>query len=177
MKTSPYIEIPDYPKMFNVGTVLSRMIDGLGFRYHWATEGLSTENLEFKPEQSCRNTMETLNHIQNVLVMVNNIFSDTRFIMPEVDYALDFEELREKSLALISEISNNLKSKTDDDLQSMQIKFNVGGQDLDFPFWHVVNGPISDAIYHTGQIVALRRASENPIDTHVNPFMGKRMAA
>ena len=41
------------------------------------------------------------------------------------------------------------------------------------PFWHVLNGPIADAIYHTGQIVSFRRTSGNPINPKVNVLMGK----
>ncbi len=29
----PYYEIPDYPEDYNQGTVIARMLDGLGFRY------------------------------------------------------------------------------------------------------------------------------------------------
>ena len=36
----PYKEIPSYPANYTQGTVISRMIDGLGYRYYWATENL-----------------------------------------------------------------------------------------------------------------------------------------
>ena len=38
--TLPYYQIPDYPSSYNAATVAARTIDGLGFRYYWATEGL-----------------------------------------------------------------------------------------------------------------------------------------
>ena len=44
----PYYEIPDYPSAYNASTVVARMIDGLGFRYYWATEGLREEDLNYK---------------------------------------------------------------------------------------------------------------------------------
>jgi len=34
----PYKEIPGYPSKYTEGTVISRMIDGLGYRYYWATK-------------------------------------------------------------------------------------------------------------------------------------------
>ena len=48
-ENSPYYEIPDYPEKYNQGTVVARMIDGLGFRYYWATEGLRAEDLNLNP--------------------------------------------------------------------------------------------------------------------------------
>ena len=41
------------------------------------------------------------------------------------------------------------------------------------PFWYVLNGPLADAIYHTGQIVSFRRTSGNPMNPNVNVLMGK----
>jgi hypothetical protein len=50
MKTElPYYEIPDYPESYTAGAVAARMLDGLGFRYYWATEGLRDEDLVFRP--------------------------------------------------------------------------------------------------------------------------------
>ena len=46
---------------------------------------------------------------------------------------------------------------------------------MTFPFWNMINGPISDAIWHSGQVVANRRASGNPINPKVNVFIGKTM--
>jgi len=41
----PYHTIPEAPENYTAGTMVSRMIDGLGFRYYWATEGLTPDNL------------------------------------------------------------------------------------------------------------------------------------
>ena len=41
------------------------------------------------------------------------------------------------------------------------------------PFWNIINGPISDALWHCGQVVMLRRASGNPFNSKVNVFSGK----
>jgi len=43
-----------------------------------------------------------------------------------------------------------------------------------FPFWNVINGPISDAIWHTGQVVSFRRTSGNPFPKGVNVLTGKK---
>ncbi len=68
----PYYQIPDYPDSYTAGTVVARMIDGLGFRYYWATEGLRTEDLAYKPSESNRTIDETLDHLYNLSRVVYN---------------------------------------------------------------------------------------------------------
>ena len=58
----PYYQIPDYPEAYNAATVAARMIDGLGFRYYWATESLREEDLSFQPNEDARTVLETLDH-------------------------------------------------------------------------------------------------------------------
>lgn len=41
------------------------------------------------------------------------------------------------------------------------------------PFYNLINGPIADAIWHTGQLASFRRSSGNPINSKVNHFTGK----
>ena len=57
----------------------------------------------------------------------------------------------------------------------MPIRFKMGDDDLDFPFWNAINGPVADALSHVGQVVSYRRAAGNPIDPQVNVFLGKKM--
>src|SRR4030095_3596210 len=48
-QTKPYYyTIPDTPKSFTANNVAARMVDGLGFRYFWATEGLTDKDLAYK---------------------------------------------------------------------------------------------------------------------------------
>ena len=46
-KTLPYYEIPAYPETFTSGGIAARVVDGLGFRFYWATEGLRESDLLF----------------------------------------------------------------------------------------------------------------------------------
>jgi hypothetical protein len=39
------------------------------------------------------------------------------------------------------------------------------------PFWHIINGPISDALSHVGQINSFRRLAGNPTPK-ANVFTG-----
>ena len=65
-----------------------------------------------------------------------------------------------------------LQEKTDQELQTLKIIFDRGGEHSEFPAWNLINGPISDALYHTGQVVSFRRTSGNPIAKGVNVFLG-----
>ena len=41
----------------------------------------------------------------------------------------------------------------------------------DRPFWHIINGPLSDALTHVGQINSFRRLAGNPV-SGANVFTG-----
>lgn len=157
----PYYEIPQYPETYTSGTVLARMMDGLGFRYYWSTEGLRPEDLNYKPSESGRTSAETIDHIYGLSnFIINNISSEKS---SDKDEKLTFEEKRKRTLLNIQEASDIFK--TTDDISSF---------DNDrFPFWNIINGPIADALWHCGQVVMLRRASGNPFNSEVSVFRGK----
>ena len=48
------------------------MVDGLGFRYYWATEGLRDEDLAYKPSEEARTTSETIDHIYGLTKVIVN---------------------------------------------------------------------------------------------------------
>ena len=56
----------------------------------------------------------------------------------------------------------------------MQVIFDRQGKESRFPIWNLINGPIEDLVYHTGQIVSFRRTTGNPIPKGVNVFMGTK---
>ncbi len=60
-ETLPYATIPEAPETYTPGAVVSRLIDGLGFRYYWATEGLTEDNLAYKPSEEGRTIGQTMN--------------------------------------------------------------------------------------------------------------------
>ncbi|MFT7499284.1 MAG: hypothetical protein ACI8QP_001887, partial [Porticoccaceae bacterium] len=43
----------------------------------------------------------------------------------------------------------------------------------EYPFWDLINGPIEDAVWHSGQLVSFRRSSGNPMNPKVNFLTGK----
>ncbi|WP_421894197.1 hypothetical protein [Marinoscillum sp.] len=165
-----YANIPDYPAEFTAETVAARMVDGLGFRYYWATDGLRAEDLSFRPNEEARSTRETLEHIFGLtLILVNS----TRMIAhsPEDVTTLSFEELRTRTLENIAEASQNLKGEKAN-LEDFPAIFQRGEEQTIFPFWNQINGPIADALWHVGQVVSFRRTSGNPLNPNVRVFTG-----
>jgi hypothetical protein len=177
MKEQLYAEIPECPQVYTAGTVLGRMVDGLGFRYRWATDGLTERDLEHRPGESCRSIIETLSHIHNLVLMTSTGLSGERYSLPEPPETKSFDELRQATLMKIQRLSEQLKATANEKFDEMPIRFKMGDKDLDFPFWNAINGTLADALYHVGQVVSHRRAAGNPIDPRVNVFVGKKMNA
>ena len=77
--------------------------------------------------------------------------------------SLSFKAQREQTLLNLKKASDILR--VSDDLE----QFDTEG----VKFWNMINGPISDAIWHCGQLVTLRRASGNSFNSNINLFSGK----
>ncbi len=157
----PYYEIPEASKEFTAGTVASRMVDGLGFRYYWATEGLTEKDLKYKPSEEARNLFDTLDHILVLSIMTLSAVEGTEMDFPE-EGALTFAEMRKLTLKNFKKTSDILKSSDDLSKFVMKIK-RRNGKVEEYPFWNQLNGPIADAIWHVGQVVSFRRSAGNPL--------------
>ena len=172
-QTSEYFkDISKYPTEINNGNIISRMINGLGYRYYWATEKLKENDLIYKPSKDAYSTKETMVHIFTLSKTVYNTTLSKINERPDIDIPSDYESIRNQTLQLLEKASKNFSNLNSEELDQMKIKFNRGGTINSFPIWNLLNGPIADAIYHTGQIVSFRRTTGNPIDSSVNVFMG-----
>jgi hypothetical protein len=148
------------------------VIDGLGFRYYWATEGLKESDLNFRPNEKARTSLETIRHIyelSNVVARTVNKEIDTK--ADDVPSA-DFTTMRIQTLQNLKTASDILKTATDEEMENFNIGSRGGSSGAGFPFWNLLNGPIADALWHTGQVVSFRRSSGNPINPKVNVFIG-----
>ena len=166
----PYYEIPEAPESYNQGSIAARMIDGLGFRYFWATEGLREADLNFKPNNDARTSEETIDHVLDLSnVIVNSALNKTN---QKIDHTkLSFSEKRKLTLENLKTAADILREAKD--LSKFQIVFSRNDETVTYPFWNQINGPISDAIWHCGQLVLLRRSSGNPFNSKASVFSGK----
>ena len=171
--TLPYYEIPDAPEHYTPGGVVSRMIDGLGFRYYWATEGLTEENLAYRPSETNRTIGETIDHIYGLSnVILNAALKKPNERREESSNPSGFAEIRKATLTNLEKASSlMLTSESLEDHKSVFIRESGTSE---FPFWNMINGPIEDAVWHCGQVVSLRRASGNPMASGVSVFRGTK---
>ena len=166
----PFYEISNYPESYSEAEIVGRMIDGLGFRYHWATEGLTEEDLNFRLPNDSRSSIETIGHIYDLSNMILNTALNTPVEKKSIE-GIEFKEIRKKTLFNLKEASDIFKKTKNFDDYS--IVFIRNSKKVEYPFWNQLNGPIEDAVWHCAQIVAFRRASGNPISKKISVFTGK----
>lgn len=170
-KSIPYYEIPEYPEMYSAGTVASRIVDGLGFRFYWATEGLRDEDLSYRPNADARTSGETIEHIYGMSAMILNA-TLKKVNEPNQNKKLTFAEMRKQTLENLKAASEVLRKSSDQDMADYKVIFKRGETLTEYPFWNQLNGPIADCIWHVGQIVSFRRSSGNPFNEKASVFTG-----
>ena len=169
----PFSSIPITAESYSAGTSISRMIQGLGFRYYWATEGLKAQDLSYRPSSEAQNTIETIQHIFQLSKTILNAAKNNPSLRPAPEPPADLSELRKATLNDLKEAAAIFENSNETQLKHLKIIFERGGgKQSKFPVWNLINGPIADAIYHTGQVVSFRRTSGNPIAKGVNVFLG-----
>jgi len=156
---SLYHRIPPYPDRVSGATVLIRLLDGLGFRFRWSTEGLRLEDYKFRPGPDVLSIEELVNHIWGLVNWVCLSFQVEGFRKED-----DVVRVREDVLKMIDALREAVGSMSDEELG----RLTISGR----PFWHIVNGPISDSLTHVGQINSFRRLAGNPTQ-QANVFTGQ----
>ncbi|MFK7771707.1 MAG: hypothetical protein AB8F94_06195 [Saprospiraceae bacterium] len=173
-KNIPYYEIPDAPERYDAAGVAARMIDGLGFRFYWASKDLTATDLEYKASETSRTTLEILDHVHGLsTTILNGISQKPNVRGDDAKEELGYQELRKLTLENLKAASDILR-KEGAKVEAMKVVFQRGEKTSEFPFWNLVNGPIEDAIWHAGQLVYNRRASGNPLAPGVSVFSGKK---
>ena len=104
-------------------------------------------------------------------IIINSGIKDIEVKRSESYPELSFEKLRENTLKLTKESIDIVSKYEEDDFQNSKIRFGKN----EFDFYNLFHGPISDSLYHIGQIVSYRRSSGNPLPRGVNHFLGKKM--
>ena len=166
----PFYEIPDYPESYSEAEIVGRMIDGLGFRYYWATEGLTDTDLAYKLPNDSRSSIETIVHIYDLSNMILYTALNSPIEMMSTE-GMGFKEIRKNTLLNLKQASDIIKKTKN--FADLSIIFLRNDKKIKFPFWNQLNGPIEDAVWHCGQVVAFRRASGNPISNKISVFTGK----
>lgn len=159
-------EIPPPPDGFDGAKVFARLVDGLAFRYYWATEGLRPEDYEFRPGPSSMTTGELIKHVMYLALMVKQCIDDAPK-RDSVDAGSPVTQ-REKTLEILQSVKDRLLGLDDGTLSGHQVLKRDGSG---WPVWNILNGPLADALTHVGQINAWRRLNGNPVRP-ANVFAG-----
>jgi hypothetical protein len=154
-----YYRIPTYPDHLSSTSVLTRLLDGLGFRFYWATEGLRTEDYAYRPAEDTMSIEELAIHVWALMNWVSSSALNKPYTKPKNGAAA-----REEALVIIHDLRETILVMSDNDLEKLRIQGK--------PFWHLINGPFSDALTHTGQINSFRRLAGNPV-AGANVFKGE----
>ena len=158
MSGLPYTRIPDPPEEMSASMILVRLIDGIGFRYRWATEALEEEDLDFQACDSSMDMRELMKHI-NGLLNVSEAYITGKEMVPVKD--LELEERRTETLSTVVRIREALTVLDDENLSKRMYK--PPWRNKEYPIWTLINGPLSDSLTHIGQVASWRRIHNNPI--------------
>jgi len=166
MTELPYYNLPDPPQKMNASGLLIRFLDTFGFRYRWATEGLREEDMEFQPCDSSMKIGELLRHIHG-LISVTDAFITGK--THEKIGSISLDERREKTLEITVKLRDALHVLDDEYLGNRLYMVPWAGKE--YSLWYLINGPLSDAFTHLGQVASWRRINGNPIPG-ANAFYG-----
>ena len=129
--------------------------------------------MNYKISEDSRETLGTIEHIYGLSETIVNAAKNEPSIRPVDRSAMTFEDFRKGTLENLKHASELFLGRSAEEVSELKVIFQSPENRSEFPYWHMLNGPISDAIYHTGQVVSYRRASGNPINPNVSVFMGK----
>ena len=166
LENTDYYKMPDYPKSCTPATILVRMVDGLGFRYRWGTEGLREADYMFRPSPDSRSMKELLEHTLHLIRMIDYGLGGEK---PGEEEDRPPQDTRALTLRQLWIIRRRLLNMSHTQLQGC--RYHSDNYDRDFPIWNIINGPLCDALTHVGQITSWRRLGGNPV-READVFLG-----
>lgn len=160
--------IPAPPDNITPGAILARLVDGLAFRYYWATEGLRPEDAAFRVCEGSLTILEVMQHLWRLLSFAHHCAAPGS--SAPGDPPGDMQTVRNETLGVLQAMRETFLNMSEKELGAVVIRRkNVDGA---FPFWNLISGPLADALTHVGQINSWRRANGNPV-RKVNYLAGK----
>lgn len=158
--------LPDAPSEFNGVGVLTRLVDAIQVRYSIATSGLREEDKNFQATPESMSMLELQKHIARLIMWSA---SSVGVKLPNPTIPESFDEREAYINELCQTLRNHLLSMDDDTLSKATIYLKRA--DTHYSIWYLINGPLSDAIHHIGQMVTWRRISGNLVP-RMSPFTG-----
>lgn len=174
-------DLPDVPGAALSGpNVLARLVDGLAFRYRWASDGLGPDELAFRPCDGSMTVEELLDHLRFLARWLHVNVAAARAGAEPVVYPAACDGLADPSgdasayaaqtLQALGALRADFVAMSEDDLA--RVTFIGGREPTAFPVWNMLNGPLADALTHVGQLASWRRMAGNPAPRH-DVFRGR----
>ena len=126
---------------FNGRAVLLRLIESIGYRFGRATLGLGGEHLEAQPVPGGMSLRRQIVHTGHLLQSAQNVFTGRETPLEDWDVA--------GVLAGCDTLFRTVEAMSEAEIE--RCRTPVGG------VLYLVNGPLSDALWHTGQISVYKK--------------------
>ena len=123
----------------------------LNYRLRGAVRGAPDTFYTYLPSGDCRNAVELLHHINDLL----------RFVVRAFDKGSMVPVSPREPQAELDTFTKLLKL-VDDHVGKTELRGEVNGRQLTLEV--LLQGPLADAMTHVGQLAMLRRQSGSPID-------------
>ena len=166
--SSDFRSLPPGPERVTGSAVLVRLVEGIGFRFTWATEGLRESDLSFRPTPETMCIADQAGHVLELASWAAAAAGAIPGNPLKPESPPPFPEVRQRILEVLSLLRARLADMSDEEIGTIHIGSRAGP----VPWPHIVNGPLADALTHIGQIAVLRRASGNPVPK-ANVFLGR----
>ena len=159
--------VPIAPNQFNGSGVIQRMVDGILVRYTIVTEDISEAAINYQATPESMSMIDLQKHILGLLNWVSKVMGMVKD--PNQKRAETFEEYQKQIKTTCTLLSAHIASLTDEEISSKTVYLKRS--DTHYSIYYIINGPLSDAISHIGQIATWRRIAGNPIP-RISPFTG-----
>ncbi len=168
MAQLPYTTLPPAPETVTATAVLSRLVDGLSFRYRWATEGLDDADLTYRPCAEGQSLGEVLAHVHVLGSWVAASLGAAGQpkgptygeVMEQQPAPSALQPLRRSTLDAFARVRETLAALGDEGLPTVTLTGSLKAEPE--AFWSMINGPLADALTHVGQVAVWRRAVGKP---------------
>lgn len=162
--------LPPPPERADGPGVVARMLDALRFRLHHATAGLREQDFAFAPCEGSMTIGGLLEHVRFLAVMIRECVGGEA-----PDSSNPSASDPGDGPALVERIQRELASARAalaglDDAALGERRATLRG--TAYPVWHMIHGPLADALTHVGQINSWRRIAGNP-PVKTNHFLGR----
>ena len=163
-----YDRLPEVPIDWTIANVISRWIDGIGYRYANATNGLPDDLADYRVTESAMSMIEVIKHCYDLIYWVGVNFDSSLRYNKQLSSISDY---RDSTLSLCHHIRTYISGLSDEELR--WVTLYLKRTDTYFPIWYFFNGPMADVLTHIGQINSWRRAAGHPC-APISPLSGER---